>query len=227
MTVLMLLGFGLQDLLRAGLPGRLRRAALPGALLGVGLACLVARWSGTAWLPVVAAGLVGVGAALAWTALRGGSPRVRLLLVGGVVLVALSETAPGVPGPAAMPLPVTLAAAVVALLETGNLVTRDVLVLAGRPSSDRTGPATDEPGLQGGRFIGPMERLLMMLLGLVGAWPVVAALMAAKGIVRFPEIAQDTRAGRRSRASAEEFLVGSLASWSAAAGVGVLVHLAL
>ena len=56
-------------------------------------------------------------------------------------------------------------------------------------------------------------------------------LAAAVGIVRFPEIAQDARAqdpkGGPAGASAEEFLIGSLASWTLAAGAGVLVHLAL
>lgn len=74
-------------------------------------------------------------------------------------------------------------------------------------------------GLKGGRYIGPVERILMAGLGLVGAYPVVAALMAAKGIVRFPEISAD--AGKGSRA--EEFLVGSLTSWALAFVAAVLV----
>lgn len=74
-------------------------------------------------------------------------------------------------------------------------------------------------GLKGGRYIGPVERILMAGLGLAGAYPVVAALMAAKGIVRFPEISAD--AGKGSRA--EEFLVGSLTSWALAFMAAVLV----
>ena len=78
-------------------------------------------------------------------------------------------------------------------------------------------------GLRGGRYIGPMERLLMVVLGLAQAYPVIAALMAAKGIVRFPEISADRGAGSR----AEEFLIGSLASWGLAAAGAVVVWLAL
>lgn len=73
--------------------------------------------------------------------------------------------------------------------------------------------------LKGGRIIGPLERLLLVLLALAGQAPVIAALVAAKGIVRFPEISED----RGSGSKAEEFLVGSLTSWSLAAGSGVLL----
>ena len=82
-----------------------------------------------------------------------------------------------------------------------------------------TGAEDPASGLRGGRWIGPVERLLMAGLGLAGAYPVVAALMAAKGIVRFPEISAD--AGRGSRA--EEFLVGSLTSWGLAFLSGLLL----
>jgi hypothetical protein len=71
--------------------------------------------------------------------------------------------------------------------------------------------------LQGGRMIGPIERLLLAGFSLVGAFPVVAALIAAKGIVRFPEIRRETTGYQ-----AEYFLIGSLVSWAmafAAAGM--------
>ncbi|MHB1064289.1 MAG: hypothetical protein ACYC1Z_07375 [Georgenia sp.] len=75
------------------------------------------------------------------------------------------------------------------------------------------GPAHDEATgltLRGGRLIGPLERILVVVLGLGGAYAVIAAVLAAKGIVRFPEISEDRRTGSK----AEEFLIGSLASWS-------------
>lgn len=72
---------------------------------------------------------------------------------------------------------------------------------------------------RGGRAIGPLERVLFMVLFLLPALPVVAALMAAKGIVRFPEIAKDGETGHR----AEQFLVGSLASWSLSLGAAGLL----
>ncbi|MGP7961520.1 hypothetical protein ACTVCO_12040 [Sanguibacter sp. A247] len=72
------------------------------------------------------------------------------------------------------------------------------------------------PVMRGGRLIGPLERQLVLVLGLLGVYPVLAAVLAAKGIVRFPEISADRARGTK----AEEFLVGSLVSWTCA-GVGV------
>lgn len=65
--------------------------------------------------------------------------------------------------------------------------------------------------LKGGRLIGPIERLLLAGFALAGAFPVVAALIAAKGIVRFPEIRRETTGYQ-----AEYFLIGSLVSWAMA-----------
>ena len=69
------------------------------------------------------------------------------------------------------------------------------------------------PELKGGRLIGPIERLLIVVLAFAGAPQIIAALAAAKGIVRFPEISEDRGTGSK----AEEFLVGSLASWTLSA----------
>ena len=73
--------------------------------------------------------------------------------------------------------------------------------------------------MRGGRLIGPLERWLIAALALVGAQGIVAALMAAKGIVRFPEISKDSAAGSK----AEEFLIGSLVSWALAGAGAALV----
>lgn len=87
-------------------------------------------------------------------------------------------------------------------------------------SSDPGPEPASRPVLRGGRIIGPLERLLLLALGTAGAFPVIAALLAAKGIVRFPEISQDSTLGSK----AEEFLIGSLTSWSlACAGTLLLV----
>jgi hypothetical protein len=76
--------------------------------------------------------------------------------------------------------------------------------------------------LKGGRLIGPLERILIVALTLAGAYPVVAGLLAAKGIVRFPEISADGEGGSK----AEYFLVGSLVSWSVALGLTGLIWIA-
>jgi hypothetical protein len=99
----------------------------------------------------------------------------------------------------------------------------------GAPAADTdtdagTGTGTDGAvTLKGGRMIGPIERLLLAGFSLAGAFPVVAALIAAKGIVRFPEIRRETTGYQ-----AEYFLIGSLVSWAMAfAAAGLCWLLAL
>ncbi|KQR36865.1 hypothetical protein [Microbacterium sp. Leaf159] len=86
-------------------------------------------------------------------------------------------------------------------------------VIAGSPVSD------PRAGFKGGRLIGPLERILVMILTLAAAYPILAAMLAAKGIVRFPEISRDGETGAR----AEYFLVGSLVSWVIGLGAAFLV----
>lgn len=116
------------------------------------------------------------------------------------------------------------------LTQTGNRITRAVLRLSGRDTVEGLG-SVPASGLKGGRFIGPLERIFITVLAVVGAYHVVAALMAAKGIVRFPEISADARRANSdddeptatAGTKAEEFLVGSLASWGLAGGGALLV----
>lgn len=121
------------------------------------------------------------------------------------------------------------------LVESANIVVRAAL----RPTEvdDAHASAIDMPArrwwqakpnvvaptgvvdLRGGRLIGPLERVLIVGLTLVGFLPIVVGLIAAKGIVRFPEISNDVNGG----AKAEYFLVGSLVSWTIAfASAGIL-----
>lgn len=113
--------------------------------------------------------------------------------------------------------------------ESGNLIVRAALDREGtwRPVESggrfRGGqlrqPQQAATGFQGGRLIGPLERLLVVVLTLAGAYPLLAAMLAAKGIVRFPEISRDGETGAR----AEYFLVGSLVSWVVALGAAFLL----
>lgn len=87
-------------------------------------------------------------------------------------------------------------------------------------SGDESAVVDDRRGaFQGGRLIGPLERILVLMLTLAAAYPLLAAMLAAKGIVRFPEISR----GRETGARAEYFLVGSLVSWVIALGAAFLV----
>lgn len=85
----------------------------------------------------------------------------------------------------------------------------------GRPRAGEGEHAAEADGdapLRGGRWIGPLERILLLLLASAGAHhTAIAAVIAAKGVVRFPEISRDEGGGK-----AEEFLIGSLASWTLA-----------
>ena len=88
--------------------------------------------------------------------------------------------------------------------------------LVGAPDG---GDALDsEAPLRGGRWIGPLERLLLLLLASMGVHAAIAAVIAAKGVIRFPEISRDERGDK-----AEEFLIGSLASWALAVLAAVLL----
>ena len=76
--------------------------------------------------------------------------------------------------------------------------------------------------LRGGRWIGPLERLLIIILAGAGAEVAIGAVVAAKGVIRFPEISQDS-----SGEKAEEFLIGSVSSWILAALVAMFVRVVL
>lgn len=129
------------------------------------------------------------------------------------------------------------------LLESGNVITRAALHRDGfrspepvdehstpqRPrwslSRSRTAESPAEkpiPDLRGGRAIGPLERLAIAGLVLVGAYAIVGAVLAGKGIVRFPEISKDSASGSK----AEYFLVGSLTSWTIALAMAGYIALA-
>ena len=124
---------------------------------------------------------------------------------------------------------------VVLLAVPANQVVADILVVA-RHSSQRNVKAVAvgcelsqesgkqdemEGSMRGGRWIGPLERILILLLASVEAPAAIAAIVAAKGVIRFPEISQD-KAGQK----AEEFLIGSFASWILAVLGALVIHLA-
>ena len=73
--------------------------------------------------------------------------------------------------------------------------------------------------MRGGHWIGPLERILILLLASVEAPAAVAAIVAAKGVIRFPEVSKD-EVGQK----AEEFLIGSFASWVLAVLGVIVIH---
>lgn len=92
------------------------------------------------------------------------------------------------------------------LTSAANVVVREVLSL--------TGPRVLAQGddIQGGRVLGPLERWFVFACALTGNLAAIAGVVAAKGILRFPEISRDKPDGLR----AEYVLVGSFSSWGLA-----------
>ncbi len=111
---------------------------------------------------------------------------------------------------------VLLAGLLLVQLSTGNVIVRLVLGVTGTTHPLRSTTGTT-PALKGGRLLGPMERLLIVGLGLAGEVTAASIVIAAKGLLRFPEL-QSSRTGAGDGPGIHEvteyFLVGSFVSWT-------------
>ncbi|MGZ8715378.1 MAG: hypothetical protein ACXWZX_19810, partial [Mycobacterium sp.] len=118
------------------------------------------------------------------------------------------------------PTRIVLVAGVILLqLMTGNQLVR--LLLGSVGAVKPAGQPQPSDRLKGGRLLGPMERVLILGLGLAGQLAAATAVVAAKSIIRFPEInAQKARQNGHIGIDdiTEYFLVGSFASWIVALG---------
>ncbi len=116
----------------------------------------------------------------------------------------------------------TAIAAFLFLLNSANFVVRIVIDLTGVEVADDAPEATPQPtntpvakrkvALKGGRFLGPIERIMILALGLAGQFGAIAAVVGAKSIIRYPEISKSNDGGK----TAEYFLIGSGLSWGLA-----------
>jgi hypothetical protein len=104
--------------------------------------------------------------------------------------------------------------AVLFLLATANRVVRLVLEAAG------TSPTKGESSLRGGRLLGPMERLIVGAIVIAGDPAGAALVIAAKSLLRFPEIRDD--AGQPDSVT-EYFLIGTFTSLLLAASMALLI----
>ena len=109
-------------------------------------------------------------------------------------------------------------------LSTGNVVVRLVLAATGTVNPARHGQV-DDPGMQlkGGRLLGPMERVFILGLALAGQMTAASIVVAAKGLLRFPELSS-RRDQERIHLLTEYFLVGSFVSWLVALSSLVLLR---
>lgn len=179
-------------------------SGLAGSALGLWLA--LAALSVATWLP---------SGGRPWQRwLTGRAGRVGLLVVlgtGTAGVAVMAGLAPSLSGPWAW---LVAAVAGTAALLTGGSITTSVLGLAERrPASGRVQPDI----LRGGAWIGALERLGTVATLLAG-WPEgIAAIIAIKGLARFPELRLSLSTG-----AVERFIVGTFVSlgWAAAcAGV--------
>lgn len=149
------------------------------------------------------------------------------LAAGLLVTVLGGGTGPaGVAWPAALadgpvarwPVERVLLVTAVALVQvsTVNVVVRLVLDAVGVPAN------ANEKRLKGGRVLGPMERFFVVGLGMAGQVTAASVVVAAKGLLRFPELQRGTDDPGPSDVT-EYFLIGSFTSWLAAlAGLALL-----
>ena len=238
-----LVGLGLADLVRAGARPLPARWAVAVGAVAVALLAVLAGLTAPVDLVVLAAALLPLGlwvhfSAQSVTTGTGHVPALAALAGGVAWLLTLSGWATPAGGPlgrwlawADLPLlaadpstaRVLLVAGVVLVnLATANLIVRLVLVSVGamRPVQ-RTGIGGEpQPSdqLRGGRLLGPMERVLILGLGLAGQLTAAGLVIAAKGLIRFPELQSKRDETTTVEAVGidevtEYFLVGSFVSW--------------
>ncbi|HET7280429.1 MAG TPA: hypothetical protein VFJ22_20335 [Dermatophilaceae bacterium] len=96
---------------------------------------------------------------------------------------------------------------------TGNIVVRLVLASVGAIKPLGQPQASDR--LKGGRLLGPMERVFIVGLGLAGEFTAAGIVIAAKGLIRWPELQARSQesGGVGIDEITEYFLVGSFVSW--------------
>jgi hypothetical protein len=219
---------GLCDLVRAARDATSNRRRLVMAVLGTLLLLFAAvaleLSAGRFWLlfggwtACFLLWLLGSAASLA-----GGSTPARVVaflgLGAGLVFGLLGSDLTGavdgsLPGPLArfgLEEAVLVVGVVLAQLATANVAVRLVLDAVGVPA------ATNEKQLKGGRLLGPMERVFIVGLGLAGQLTAASIVVAAKGLLRFPELHRGASVEGPSDIS-EYFLIGSFASWLIALG---------
>lgn len=234
----LLVAIGVTDLLRSALPEGSRRpvvAGAVGAVLVVAVSALAGTLSGAAgwWLTGVAAISLLTWVLTTERTLRTGRAYLLplgVLLAAGLVPLLWSGAAPPVDGPFARwlrwaelpwagdPQHVLLVCGLVLVqLSTGNLVVRLVLTSTG---AMRPGRGREEEELRGGRLLGPLERVFVLGLGLAGEVTAAGLVIAAKGLIRWPELRShaDDEGRHDIDKVTEYFLVGSFVSWLLALG---------
>ena len=108
------------------------------------------------------------------------------------------------PSVARLPEAMALAAGLIATVWTGGYAVREVIAGLKIPID----PATDTSLPQGGKLIGRLERLMILMLLLADQPDAIGLLIAAKSILRFNELAAS------DRRATEYVIIGTLASFA-------------
>ena len=108
------------------------------------------------------------------------------------------------PSLASLPEAMALAAGLIATVWTGGYAVREVIAGLKIPID----PATDTSLPQGGKLIGRLERLMILMLLLADQPDAIGLLIAAKSILRFNELAAS------DRRATEYVIIGTLASFA-------------
>lgn len=74
------------------------------------------------------------------------------------------------------------------MLATGNTIVRLVLAAVGATPPERSHRPDPSKTLKGGRILGPLERVFILGLGLAGQFTAAGLVIAAKGLIRWPEL---------------------------------------
>lgn len=238
---LLLVGLAVTDLVHSVRPvRRLPEAVAAVVTLALGLLAGLSSGRDLVAVLVVAAVVVAWGQAVTWGfGRRRAWVPLAVLGVSVLVAIAFSGQAGPVDGPlrswvegSGLPLLADLDAdrfllllgVVLVQLSTGNVIVRLVLESTGTllPPEERDPDGDPRVELKGGRLLGPMERLLILGLGLAGQLTAASLVVAAKGLLRFPELSSRREQERIHRLT-EYFLVGSFVSWLVAlTGVALL-----
>ena len=97
----------------------------------------------------------------------------------------------------------------------GTYIVRGLLEKCGSVIT-AVGATSQATEIQRGRWIGNLERALLLAIIADGSYPAIAFLIAAKGLIRSKEL--------ENRDFAEYFLVGTLASIAVALAAGILIR---
>ncbi|HEX6148573.1 hypothetical protein [Nocardioides sp.] len=244
-TALLLIGVGVTDLVFSVRPMR-HVPEIVGAVtvVGVGLLSDLTEVRHLLLVAMVALAVLAWGQAVTRGFAVGGRAWVPLLVFGGslTLVLALSPIDPrggGLVGEWLGRTPLTVLAdlpvdralllvgVLLAQLSTGNVLVRLVLRATGTVNPARvSGRSVPSYRLKGGRLLGPMERVFIIGLGLAGELTAASVVVAAKGLLRWPELQAARTEGQRGpgiHAVTEYFLVGSFVSWMLALGSLVLL----